>query len=122
MAPLQTARQAATAPGSRARRSPAAPRTEASGRRRTAAGEEDEGRLLVIAPVRAHLGVDRATAAAENALGLQCLRFVQDRVGPSSSHTMGPMTAACRFVERLRETGHLEAADRVQRSFTDRSL
>jgi L-serine dehydratase len=35
-------------------------------------------------------------------------------VGPSSSHTMGPMTAACRFVERLRETGVLEAADRVQ--------
>ena len=26
-------------------------------------------------------------------------------VGPSSSHTMGPMTAACRFVERLREAG-----------------
>ena len=35
-------------------------------------------------------------------------------VGPSSSHTMGPMTAACRFVERLRETGQLDAADRVQ--------
>jgi L-serine dehydratase len=27
---------------------------------------------------------------------------------------MGPMTAACRFVERLREAGQLEAADRVQ--------
>ncbi|HEX9931494.1 MAG TPA: L-serine ammonia-lyase [Allosphingosinicella sp.] len=35
-------------------------------------------------------------------------------VGPSSSHTMGPMTAACRFVERLRETGQFEAAARVQ--------
>ena len=35
-------------------------------------------------------------------------------VGPSSSHTMGPMTAACRFVERLRETGQLDAAHRVQ--------
>ncbi|HYJ31481.1 MAG TPA: L-serine ammonia-lyase, partial [Allosphingosinicella sp.] len=35
-------------------------------------------------------------------------------VGPSSSHTMGPMTAACRFVERLRETGQIEAADRVR--------
>jgi L-serine dehydratase len=34
-------------------------------------------------------------------------------VGPSSSHTMGPMTAACRFVERLRETGQITAADRV---------
>ena len=34
-------------------------------------------------------------------------------VGPSSSHTMGPMTAACRFVERLRQDGLLEATHRV---------
>ena len=34
-------------------------------------------------------------------------------VGPSSSHTMGPMTAACRFTERLREIGILERAERV---------
>ena len=34
-------------------------------------------------------------------------------VGPSSSHTMGPMTAACRFVERLRESGMLERTARV---------
>jgi L-serine dehydratase len=35
-------------------------------------------------------------------------------VGPSSSHTMGPMTAACRFVERLRDTGLLDRTARVQ--------
>ncbi|HEX8193186.1 MAG TPA: L-serine ammonia-lyase [Allosphingosinicella sp.] len=35
-------------------------------------------------------------------------------VGPSSSHTMGPMTAACRFVEGLRETGLLAGTERVQ--------
>jgi L-serine dehydratase len=35
-------------------------------------------------------------------------------VGPSSSHTMGPMTAACRFVERLREIGQIPATARVQ--------
>jgi L-serine dehydratase len=35
-------------------------------------------------------------------------------VGPSSSHTMGPMTAACRFVERLRDGGVLAATARVQ--------
>ena len=35
-------------------------------------------------------------------------------VGPSSSHTMGPMTAACRFVERLRADGVLAATARVQ--------
>ena len=35
-------------------------------------------------------------------------------VGPSSSHTMGPMTAACRFVEGLRERGAARA-DRAGR-------
>jgi L-serine dehydratase len=34
-------------------------------------------------------------------------------VGPSSSHTMGPMTAACRFVETLREEGRFERSERV---------
>ena len=35
-------------------------------------------------------------------------------VGPSSSHTMGPMTAAVRFVGRLREAGKLPLAARVE--------
>ncbi|HEX4738520.1 MAG TPA: L-serine ammonia-lyase [Allosphingosinicella sp.] len=35
-------------------------------------------------------------------------------VGPSSSHTMGPMTAACRFVETLSERGVLERTARIQ--------
>jgi L-serine dehydratase len=35
-------------------------------------------------------------------------------VGPSSSHTMGPMTAAARFAARLRDHGLLEAAARVE--------
>jgi L-serine dehydratase len=35
-------------------------------------------------------------------------------VGPSSSHTMGPMTAACRFVERLARDGLLERTARVR--------
>ena len=35
-------------------------------------------------------------------------------VGPSSSHTMGPMTAACRFVEGLAERNLLAATERVQ--------
>ena len=34
-------------------------------------------------------------------------------VGPSSSHTMGPMTAACRFAERLRGLGLIERVARV---------
>ncbi|HEY0130515.1 MAG TPA: serine dehydratase beta chain, partial [Allosphingosinicella sp.] len=34
-------------------------------------------------------------------------------VGPSSSHTMGPMTAACRFVEALSQKGLLDRTERV---------
>ena len=35
-------------------------------------------------------------------------------VGPSSSHTMGPMTAAGRFLHRLRSLGALAATARVE--------
>ncbi|WP_348264447.1 L-serine ammonia-lyase [Telmatobacter sp. DSM 110680] len=35
-------------------------------------------------------------------------------VGPSSSHTMGPMRAACSFVQDLESKGKLEKAARVQ--------
>ena len=35
-------------------------------------------------------------------------------VGPSSSHTMGPMTAACRFVEGLRADDRLDRVARVE--------
>lgn len=35
-------------------------------------------------------------------------------VGPSSSHTMGPMTAAMRFVSRLRDQGLIEQTARVE--------
>jgi L-serine dehydratase len=35
-------------------------------------------------------------------------------IGPSSSHTMGPMTAAGRFLVRLREAGLLDRVARVQ--------
>jgi L-serine dehydratase len=35
-------------------------------------------------------------------------------VGPSSSHTMGPMRAACRFAQGLVETGVVDRAARVQ--------
>ena len=35
-------------------------------------------------------------------------------VGPSSSHTMGPMRAACRFARGLADRGVLEHVERVQ--------
>src|ERR1700692_3962122 len=35
-------------------------------------------------------------------------------VGPSSSHTMGPMRAACRFARGLDEHGVLQQVERVQ--------
>jgi L-serine dehydratase len=34
-------------------------------------------------------------------------------IGPSSSHTVGPMRAAHRFVGRLAEFGHLQSLDRI---------
>ena len=34
-------------------------------------------------------------------------------IGPSSSHTVGPMRAACTFVQRLRDEGHLASTARV---------
>ena len=35
-------------------------------------------------------------------------------IGPSSSHTVGPMRAARRFVLRLQENDRLDDTDRVQ--------
>lgn len=35
-------------------------------------------------------------------------------IGPSSSHTVGPMRAACTFVTRLHESGNLEDTVRIQ--------
>jgi L-serine dehydratase len=35
-------------------------------------------------------------------------------IGPSSSHTMGPMTAACRFLEFLRKSGQASEIARVR--------
>jgi L-serine dehydratase len=34
-------------------------------------------------------------------------------IGPSSSHTMGPMTAACRFTQELQQQGKLDRVARV---------
>src|SRR5262249_43989904 len=34
-------------------------------------------------------------------------------IGPSSSHTVGPMRAACMFVDRLRAAGRFDAVARV---------
>ncbi len=35
-------------------------------------------------------------------------------LGPSSSHTVGPMRIAKRFLREARKSGHLTAADRVE--------
>ena len=35
-------------------------------------------------------------------------------VGPSSSHTMGPMRAACRFAREVEFKGRLDDVDRVE--------
>ncbi|MEZ5300316.1 MAG: L-serine ammonia-lyase [Verrucomicrobiales bacterium] len=43
-----------------------------------------------------------------------CLDLFTIGIGPSSSHTVGPMRAARRFAGELRESGKLAATDRVQ--------
>ena len=35
-------------------------------------------------------------------------------IGPSSSHTVGPMKAACTFAQRLEEHGVLDKVTRIQ--------
>ena len=47
-------------------------------------------------------------------MNLSCLDLFKVGIGPSSSHTVGPMWAANRFVARLREGDLLGRADRVQ--------
>lgn len=41
-------------------------------------------------------------------------------IGPSSSHTVGPMKAACRYVGNLREQGLLAQTAAVKPNFTVR--
>ena len=61
---------------------------------------------LAMTPAPAHVARRRRDALVCSAFDL-----FKIGVGPSSSHTMGPMTAACRFVERLRADGLLERVD-----------
>jgi L-serine dehydratase len=47
-------------------------------------------------------------------MNLSVLDFFTIGIGPSSSHTVGPMRAARRFVDRLSEAGALNATTRVE--------
>ena len=47
-------------------------------------------------------------------MNLSVLEFFTIGIGPSSSHTVGPMRAARRFVRRLTEAGLLEKTSRVE--------
>ncbi|HSI12210.1 MAG TPA: L-serine ammonia-lyase [Chthoniobacter sp.] len=47
-------------------------------------------------------------------MNLSVLEFFTIGIGPSSSHTVGPMRAARRFVTRLTEAGLLERTSRVE--------
>ncbi len=47
-------------------------------------------------------------------MNLSVLEFFTIGIGPSSSHTVGPMRAARRFVTRLTEAGFLEKTSRVE--------
>ncbi len=47
-------------------------------------------------------------------MSLSVLDLYTIGIGPSSSHTVGPMRAACRFVARLAEAGALEKTTSVE--------
>ncbi|GAA3642047.1 L-serine ammonia-lyase [Microlunatus ginsengisoli] len=47
-------------------------------------------------------------------MALSALDMFSVGIGPSSSHTVGPMRAAVQFAEGLREAGLLDSVDRVQ--------
>jgi len=47
-------------------------------------------------------------------MGASTFEIFKLGVGPSSSHTMGPMTAAGRFVDRLADAGRLGAITRIE--------
>src|SRR6478752_4763390 len=47
------------------------------------------------------------------AVSLSVLDLVTIGIGPSSSHTVGPMRAGARFIQRLQEAGALENTARV---------
>ncbi len=46
-------------------------------------------------------------------MSLSVLDLFTIGVGPSSSHTVGPMRAGCRFIQKLKEAGLLERVTRV---------
>lgn len=47
-------------------------------------------------------------------MGLSILDLFKIGVGPSSSHTVGPMVAANRFLETLQQQGHLENTHQIR--------
>jgi L-serine dehydratase len=57
--------------------------------------------------------VARPTVDSPAPLTLSVLDIFKIGLGPSSSHTMGPMNAACTFVEDLASSGALEQTARV---------
>ena len=47
-------------------------------------------------------------------MALSAFELYSIGIGPSSSHTVGPMRAAARFLDVLRSEGHFDDAARVQ--------
>ncbi len=55
-----------------------------------------------------------ANPQAETSMSLSVFDLFKIGIGPSSSHTVGPMRAAARFAEGLRREGLLEATASVK--------
>ena len=97
--------------GRASRRSRAGPAKSSRAAARAGVVEQDEGPRSRL-PCAA--SGPMCAALRREALVCSVFDLFKIGVGPSSSHTMGPMTAACRFVEGLRESGLLERTARVE--------
>src|SRR6186997_1214617 len=62
-----------------------------------------------------HLGRQPSTTTrSQDSMALSVFDLFSIGIGPSSSHTVGPMRAAVLFAERLRDEGRLEQVVRVR--------
>ena len=62
-----------------------------------------------------------ANPQAETSMSLSVFDLFKIGIGPSSSHTVGPMRAAARFAEGLRREGLLEATASIKVELSARS-
>src|SRR5687767_9863361 len=113
-APRSRSRQVAISSGSRVSTIWAGPAWRKARPPSRASSRRTNGAALPAPACQMRAGSPSAHASGESCLVTSVFDLFKIGVGPSSSHTMGPMTAACRFVETLSEKALLHATARVQ--------